>query len=51
MPVQFFTNRNQKGELELITECSSGRSYATIIGKHTVTLVFEKGHLVAVRRG
>ncbi|NTV70162.1 MAG: hypothetical protein HGA71_08460 [Azonexaceae bacterium] len=51
MPVQFFTNRNQKGELELITEFSSGRSYATIIGKETLTLKFEKGHLVGVRRG
>lgn len=51
MPVQFFTSRNRKGELELITEFSSGRSYATIIGDKTVTLMFKDGHLVAVRRG
>jgi len=51
MLFQFFSSRNRKGELELITEFGSGRSYATIIGDKTVTLMFKDGHLVAVRRG
>lgn len=49
MPVQFFSSRNTKGELELITEFRSGRIYATIIGpSKTVTLAFKDGHLFAV---
>lgn len=49
MPVKFFSSRNTKGELELITEFGSGRTYATIVGPDkTLTLAFKDGHLFAV---